>query len=120
MRLILASITLAAGSAALVASAPEPAPRSLTATALSMAKRPAHITAVRELADGSVLISDITTPAVLRLDPASGATQPVGSAGAGADQYAQPGGFYDGPGGTTLLADHSGPRVLVISAEGRI
>lgn len=105
---------------AAAAVAGEPAPRMLTGAPVKTAAPLKHITAVRELRGGNLLISDASAPSLLRLDPVTGATQPVGSAGAGPDQYAQPGGFYDGAAGAILLADHSGPRALVLSADGKI
>jgi hypothetical protein len=98
--------------------ATEPPARALTATPLTIAKPFAHITAARELADGTILVSDVQTPLVVGIK--AGATTPVGSAGTGPEQYAQPGGFYGGPAGSTLLMDHNGPRTVTISPAGKI
>ena len=100
--------------------AAEPAPRRLTLLPLKVAAPVQHVTAVHELTGGALLISDAASPALWRLDPATGAVQPVGAAGPGADQYAQPGGFYGGANGAILLSDHSGPKALVLSPDGRI
>lgn len=101
-------------------SAAEPAPRALSAAPIKMASPLAHISAAQELASGKILISDARTPLVALLDPATGALTAVGAAGAGADHYAQPGGFYGGPNGNTLLLDRSEPRALVIGPDARI
>ena len=115
----MARLTLFVLSAVLVAAA-EPAPRRLTAVPIKVAAPFPHITAVHELASGKLLVSDVRTPALVLLDSASGITVPVGSPGASAGQYTQPGGFYAGKAGSILLADHSGPRALTISAAGQI
>src|SRR5204863_306938 len=44
----------------------------------------------------------------------------IGSAGVGEQQYVQPGGFYGGPAGTTLLLDRGQARVLTIDKGVRI
>lgn len=104
----------------LPAAATEPAPRPARALPLKVDPAIAHVSAARELPDGRVLISDAKTPAVYLLDPKTGRAQLVGSAGAGDQQYVQPGGLYAGPGETTLLLDRAQKRVLTFSRDGRI
>jgi hypothetical protein len=106
--------------AAAVVVAAEPSPRTLKSAPFKGPAGVKHITAVRELRGGALLISDVTNSSLLKLDPATGAASPVGSAGPGDNQYAEPGGFYGGANGTILLADHSGPRALVLSPDGTI
>lgn len=110
--LILSSITAAMPPA-------EPPARSLKAVPFVIKTRPAHVTAVYDTGS-QVFISDVSTPAVWRVDPVTGATAAVGTAGPGPDQYAQPGGFYPGARGAILLADHSGPKVLTLAPDGLV
>lgn len=99
--------------------ATEPKPRAARALAFRNDPAITHVSAAWELADGRVLISDHQRPAVYVLDPTGGRAAIIGSAGVGAQQYVQPGGFYRGPGGTVLLLDRAQKRVLTI-AGGRI
>lgn len=109
-------------AAAIVAAAvvPQQQLRKLTPVPLTVTKPLAHITAAHELTNGKILVSDVHTPALWLLDPATGIAAAVGAPGASPDQFAQPGGFYTGANNTILLADHSGPRALVLSVEGKI
>jgi hypothetical protein len=106
--------------AGVFAAAAEPAPRTLPVLPLKIAAPFAHVTGVFELASGKLLISDVKTPGLWLLDPASGTATPVGAPGADPTQYTEPGGFYAGKAGTILLADHSGPRAITFSAAGQI
>ncbi len=98
----------------------EPAARPAQPLPLRMDPAIARVSGARELPDGRVLVSDAKKPSVYLLDPKTGRALVVGSAGAGERQYVQPGGFYAGPGDTTLLLDRSQKRVLTLSREGRI
>jgi hypothetical protein len=98
----------------------EPAPRQLTAVPIKVARPFSHISAARELTNGKILVSDASTPGLWLLDPVSGDATPIGQPGANPDQYTQPAGFYSGAGNTILLNDHSGPRAITLSADGRI
>ena len=111
---------LAAGAAVSLGAAAEPAPHALAAIPIKVAKPFTHISAARELTNGKILVSDAVSPGLWLLDPVSGAAAPIGQPGANADQYTQPAGFYSGAGGTILLADHSGPRAITLSADGKI
>ena len=95
----------------------EPAPRKATPMPLQIAIPLAHVSAAHELADGRILISDAKNTSVSVLDPKTGALTRVGSAGVGPDQYVQPGGFYRGQTGTTLLLDRAQQRVMRISPK---
>jgi hypothetical protein len=99
------------------AGAAEPAPRTLQPAPLSLNGPLGHVTAVAELADGRLLVSDIRTPRVTLVEP-TGALRPLGTAGAGELQNSQPGGLYRGPAGTTHQLDRAGPKALVISPTG--
>src|SRR5689334_13238733 len=103
-----------------LAAAAEPAPRKLAPSPLRLATPFAHVSAVHELPSGKILVSDVRTPGLWLLDPVSGVAAPLGTPGSGATQYTEPGGFYGGKAGAVLLADHSGPRALVISPAGQI
>ena len=96
----------------------EPAARKPVQIPVKVTARLAHVSAARELADGRVLITDAKTPALLILDPRTGATSPLGSLGPGPNQYVTPGGLYGGPDGTTLLLDRGQTRTMTISATG--
>ena len=98
----------------------EPTPRKLVGTTIRVAAELATVSGARELRDGRLLVSDAKRAAVYLVDPKTGATQQIGSAGADSAQYAQPGGFYAGLGDTTYLLDRGLARILVISPSGAI
>lgn len=79
-----------------------------------------QISSALELPDGRVVVSDVRTPAVVLLDPATGAATPIGSPGAGPNQYVQPGGLYGGRSGEVLLLDRAQARVMVIGPDGAL
>jgi len=99
--------------------AAEPAPRPLPRAPLRIDSPLTHVSAARELADGRVLITNAKEPALLVLDPSTGTLARLGEAGAGGLRYAQPGGLYAGPQGSTLLLDR-GQSVITISAGGEL
>lgn len=105
---------------ALAGAAPEPVPRPARPLPLRIDPAVAHVSAVRELPDGRLLVSDASKPALYLADTAAGTAAILGSAGLGDTQYVQPGGFYAGPNGTILLLDRGQKRVLTIAADGRI
>lgn len=98
----------------------EPAPRKPLRVPLKITSPLIHVSAARELPDGRVLITDAKTPALLVLDPRTGATSPLGSLGPGPDQWITPGGLYAGPDGTTLLLDRGQTRTTTISPAGAL
>lgn len=98
----------------------EPAPRRLTAVPVKVSAELATVSGARELKDGRILISDAKRAAVYLIDPRTGTTQQIGSAGGGETQYAQPGGFYAGIADTIYLLDRGQARVSVISPSGAI
>ena len=98
----------------------EPAPRRLTAVPLKVTVDLATVSGARELKDGRILISDAKRAAVYAIDPKTGTTTQIGSAGGGEMQYAQPGGFYAGTADTVYLLDRGQARVSLISPAGAI
>lgn len=98
----------------------EPVPRALTPAPIRIDAPLAHVSSVRELSGGRLLVTNANGPTLLLLDPASGSLSPVGAAGGGAKRYARPGGLYAGPDGTTLMVDRGQTRAFRISAAGAI
>ena len=98
--------------------AAEPAPRKPAAVPIKMTPPPAHVSSAFELPGGRLLVSDAKTPAVLLIDPVSGAVKTLGSVGAGPDQYIRPGGLYGGAGGGALLLDRAQLLITPISPAG--
>ncbi|HEX5217627.1 MAG TPA: hypothetical protein VFV98_19335 [Vicinamibacterales bacterium] len=96
----------------------EPAPRRPATVPIRMATPPAHVSAAFELPGGRVVVSDVKTPAVLVIDPVSGAVTKLGSVGAGPGQYVKPGGLYGGTDGGALLLDRAQLQVTEISPAG--
>ena len=99
-------------------SAAEPAPRRPVMVSIRMATPPAHVSSAFELPGGRIVVSDVKTPAVLVIDPVSGAVTKLGSVGAGPDQYVKPGGLYGGTNGAALLLDRAQLQVIEISPAG--
>ena len=95
----------------------EPVPRKAAALPLKLTSSLVHVSAAHELADGRVLLSDAKNTIVWVLDQKTGVLTRLGSAGAGPDQYVQPGGFYVGSAGATLLLDRAQQRVTIISPK---
>ena len=113
-------LLLVTGLAFALTGSNEPAPRRLQPLPLRVDTAFSHISAVREIPDGRVLISNAKGPTVLLLDPVKGSVTPVGAAGGGARRYAGPGGLYAGPAGATLLLDRAQTRVFTISSAGEL
>jgi sugar lactone lactonase YvrE len=105
-------------SLSLVTPVSEPAPRKPASMPLQVSGALTNVSGAVELADGRVVISDMRGPAVWTVDPKTGALAKLGSPGAGPDQYVQPGGFYQGANGATLLLDRAQARVMLISPQG--
>ena len=103
-----------------VSGAEEPPARLLKAQPIRVGAGLAHVSAVREIGTGRLLLSNAKGPSVLLVDIATGTVTQVGAAGGGADRYASPGGLYAGPNATTLLLDRGQMRVFTISATGEL
>ena len=97
----------------------EPAPRTLTALPLQLTVDLAQVAAVRELANGHLLISDAGAPAILVIDPSSNAVRRLGREGRGPNEFVRPGGiYYDLDGTTSLIVDRGQARVFVVDRNG--
>lgn len=97
----------------------EPAPRVPTRLPFQFPAR-ASVTAVAELPDGRIVVSDKAGLAVAILDPATGRATNVASAGLGAGRVAEPGGLYGGAGRPLLLLDQGQMRAITIAADGTL
>lgn len=78
------------------------------------------ITGLRELRDGSVLVSDPIETRLIRLDPTLRRETPLGRVGPGPGEYRQPDGLWPLPADSTLLVDLGNNRLTVITPEGRL
>jgi hypothetical protein len=97
----------------------EPPPRTLTALPLQLTLDLAQVAAVRELANGHLLISDAGGPAIFVVDPTSNAVRKLGREGRGPNEFVRPGGiYYDMDGTTSLIVDRGQARVFVIDKNG--
>src|SRR5437764_11179749 len=108
-------LCLAIGLTAVRLSAQEPAARPLTPSAIPRGTEMTTISGVRELRDGRLLLSDAKRPGLFIADPHTGAATLLGTIGGGANEYAQPGGFYSAAGDSVFLLDRGLGKVLVIS-----
>jgi hypothetical protein len=79
-----------------------------------------HVSTVRELSSGSVIVADPTAPALLRLDFGSGTIDTLGRVGDGPQEYRQPDRVYPLPGDSTLLIDLGRSRMVAVSPEGAL
>jgi hypothetical protein len=99
----------------------EPAPRTLTAVPITITSELSDIAAVRELANGHLLVSDAGGSAILVIDPTTGAARTLGRNGQGPNEFGKPGGIYlDADGVTSLVMDRAQPRVLVVDKTGAL
>ena len=115
------SILLCAAALTAAPTQSEPAPRTLTGFPLNLDLDLVQVAAVRELANGHLLISDAGGPAILVVDPATGATRKIGREGQGPNEFRRPGGiYYDTDGTTSLIVDRAQPRVFVIDKTGAL
>ena len=78
------------------------------------------IAAVRELADGRVLVVDSRDKLLQLVDLRSGSTSRIGREGAGPGEYRSPSGVFPLPNGEALLADPAQARFLRIDAVGKV
>ncbi len=98
----------------------EPAARRLTAVPLRVDSPFAHVSAVHELRDGRLVVTDALHPAVYVLAPGSGTTTRLGSVGTGPGQYITPGGLYAAAGDTIFLIDRGMTRLVVVTPDGAL
>lgn len=77
-----------------------------------------QVTAVRELADGRVLVADLLARAVSLTDFGRGTASAVGREGQGPREFSFPMGLVALPGDSTLLVDPGQRRLLMIGPDG--
>ncbi|MEO8202024.1 MAG: hypothetical protein ABI679_15940 [Gemmatimonadota bacterium] len=77
------------------------------------------ITAIRELSNGRVIVTDILDKSVKLVDLAAGTATQIGREGQGPGEYGFPGELLALPGDTTLLVDRVNRRFLVILPSGK-
>ncbi|HXE58579.1 MAG TPA: hypothetical protein VNK43_11315 [Gemmatimonadales bacterium] len=77
------------------------------------------VTAVRELSDGRVLVSDLRENTLSLLDFRSGTARPVGRTGQGPGEFAYAGTLLPLPGDWTYLHDPANRRFLKIGPDGK-
>ncbi len=78
-----------------------------------------NVTAVRELSDGRVIVTDRFAKTVTLADFRAGTGTAIGREGQGPGEYAFPAGLVALPGDTTLLVDPGQRRFLVIAPSGK-
>lgn len=112
------ALLVAISSALLVVPATEaqPAPRTLRPADAKLAEEFTKITAIRELADGRVLISDERENRLIVANLLSGAVSSLGAVGSGPGEFEEIGRMFPLPNDSTLLVDHgNGARWLLLS-----
>lgn len=78
------------------------------------------IVGLRELDDGSLLVSDRLESAIKHIDFASGEVREVGRVGQGPGEFRTPGELFPLPGDSTLLVDFGNMRMTVIAPDGSL
>jgi sugar lactone lactonase YvrE len=121
-RLLFPSVLIAAGAVcgSRTLAAGDPPGRRAVAVPMAQNPRVAHASAVAELPDGRIIVSDAKTPALWLLDGRTGNVTALGSAGAGPEQWIRPGGLYGGRDGEILLLDRAQARVMVIGPDAHV
>jgi len=76
-----------------------------------------QVTAIRELRDGRVVVSDLFAKTVSVVDLRTGSATAIGREGQGPGEYAFPGGLVALPGDTTLVVDPAQRRFLKIGPD---
>lgn len=93
---------------------------SLTRPDAEFAEPYTSLRAVREFADGRVLVADAIDKVVHLIDFRSGAATQIGREGQGPEEYSLPFSLFPTADGGALLQDFGNRRFLPISAEGKI
>jgi hypothetical protein len=75
---------------------------------------------VRELSDGTVMVSDMLERALRRVDFANGSFEEIGRTGQGPGEYQMPGELLPLPGDSSLLVDFGNMRVTVVGPDGKL
>lgn len=78
-----------------------------------------YLNAVRELADGRLLVADPLGKALYVVDMDEGVRERVGSVGEGPDEYLQPDATWPLPGDSTLLVDFGKGRLVRLDPDLR-
>jgi len=98
----------------------EPATRRLTPVPIQANAQFMTVSGVREMKNGQLLVTDAKKPAIYLIDPKSGNSTLLGSAGADSGQYVQPGGIYPGHGDTSFVLDRGQARITLVSPSGAL
>lgn len=112
---------LLAGAVAVpLAAQGNPAPRALKSPDAKFEEPFDQVVALRELANGRVLVTDVAAKAVLLADFRTQAHSQVGRSGQGPGEYNLPGDLIALAGDTTLVVDRGNRRMLVITPDGKM
>ncbi len=112
---------LLAGAVAVpLAAQGNPAPRALKSPDAKFEEPFDQVVALRELANGRVLVTDVAAKAVLLADFRTQAHTQVGRSGQGPGEYNLPGDLIALAGDTTLVVDRGNRRMLVITPDGKM
>lgn len=102
-----------------VAAQNAPVARTLTKPEIEFAEPFSAVAAVRELADGRVLVSDSKDKIVQLVDLKAGRASKVGREGAGPGEYGLPAQLFALPGDSSVVFDPLNSRYLVILPSGK-
>ena len=83
----------------------------------TLARQFSMVQAVRELADGRILVSDLVEKSLYVVDLQSGGVRRVGRAGDGPGEYRVPGFLYPLAGDSTLLTDPTTHRMFLLVGD---
>ncbi|MBK8006898.1 MAG: hypothetical protein IPK12_24335 [Gemmatimonadetes bacterium] len=112
---------LLAGAVAVpLAAQGNPAPRALKSPDAKFEEPFDQVVALRELANGRVLVTDVAAKAVLLADFRTQAHSQVGRSGQGPGEYNLPGDLIALAGDTTLVVDRGNRRMLVVTPDGKM
>ena len=92
----------------------------LTTPAATLSHQFTQVRSLRELADGRLLVSDRLEPALYVVDLRSGGLTRIGREGEGPGEYRMPSTILPLPGDSTLVADESLSRFLILGPDLKI
>lgn len=95
-------------------------PPSFARPAWTSAQSFTTVTSVRELSNGSVLVSDFSEPMVYLLAPGGQSARQIGRKGSGPREYLTPLRLIALPADSTMLLDRDAERYLLIAPNGEI
>jgi hypothetical protein len=78
------------------------------------------VAGLRELSDGTVLVTDMLERALRRVDFVGGSFEELGHVGQGPGEYQMPGELLELAGDSSLLVDFSNMRVSVVTPDGEL